>query len=81
MASLSRAAKDIKSLSDALARTTFERHCVAERRLLLQRISGPDSVAFGALLKECSNEFEQLAELLAAKVSAALNADSASFDR
>ena len=81
MTALRRATKDIKSLSEALARTTFERHHVAERRLLLQRISGPDSFVFEALLSACSNDFEQLGESLVAKVKAALEDDPTSFDR
>ena len=84
MSTLRQATKDIKSLSDALARTTFERQHVAERRLLLQRGDGPALSAILScspfLLEACSEDLRRCTDLFVkALIQAASN--SSSFDQ
>ena len=81
MSGLRLATKDIKSLSEALARTTFEQHRVAEHRLLLQRGDGLDMVLL--LLDECSRSLRDCTELFnkALGRAASNRNDSSHFDR
>ena len=81
MSGLRQATKDIKSLSEALARTPFERHSVAEHRSLLQRGDGLDMVLL--LLDECSRSLRDCTELFnkALGRAASNRNDSSHFDR
>ena len=80
MSGLRQATKDIKSLSEALARTTFEQHRVAEHRLLLQRGDGLDMVLL--LLDECSKGLRHCTGLFAKALDQAARngSDSSHFD-
>ena len=78
MSSLRQATKDIKSLSDALARTTFERHRVAdERRLLLQRGDGLNAVQ-SLRLEDCRKDLRRCTDLFEKALIQAAS-DSSSF--
>ncbi len=85
MSSLRQATKDIKSLSQALATTAFERQLVAERRLLLQRGDGPALIDdLHLLLDDCRQDLRHCTDLFEKALSLATSnslGNSSSLDQ